>query len=149
MTRRWVFFSVSVPECSHKYRDCGKCLTECENGKLHKVSVVLQQMRSSKCDDKNYCTFFKLAICLSAIFLHFELIDCTFYSSSLSLSSLQPSCTLSFLFSLIPPVRIEGHRCHAYNCGSGDDHTNTGPPFCVSNRQLSGLLLVGSVSSNF
>lgn len=54
-------FSVSMAECSYKYRDFGKCLTECENGKYHKVSVVLQQMGSMKCDDKSDLLFLSVS----------------------------------------------------------------------------------------
>lgn len=117
MTHKRVFFSVSVPECSYKYRDCRKCLTECENGKYHKVSVVLQQTRSVKFDDQNYCISLKLAIALCQPF-SLTLKQYTFLPSFLSFTALQSSCTLSFLFSLIPSVRIEDHHCQVYSFGS-------------------------------
>lgn len=41
---------MSVPECSHKCSEGGKCLTERENGKYHRISVLLQQMSFVNCD---------------------------------------------------------------------------------------------------
>lgn len=65
-----MFFIVPLPERSYKYRNRGKSLTECENGKYHKVSVVLLRrgLWSVRTKATVYPLRFGQYVSLSAIF---------------------------------------------------------------------------------